>query len=194
MAISMLRFTLPPHVIGLVVVLLLSIAANPSSILALAESDFDLDFDSDILLFHQDYTPPAPPPPPPHPPSLSCESDLGGIGSLDTTCQIVSNLNLSKDVYVEGKGNFVISPNVTVNCSSFSGCELAINVTGNFTLGENSSIICGTFELVSDNASFGNGSAVNTTGLAGSPPPQTSGTPQGVDGAGGGMGAGVQHA
>ncbi|KAL0394136.1 UNVERIFIED_CONTAM: hypothetical protein Slati_4379800 [Sesamum latifolium] len=143
----MLRFTLPPHVIGLVVVLLLSIAANPSSILALAESDFDLDFDSDILLFHQDYTPPAPPPPPPHPPSLSCESDLGGIGSLDTTCQIVSNLNLSKDVYVEGK----------------------------------------------DNASFGNGSAVNTTGLAGSPPPQTSGTPQGVDGAGGGHGAGVQH-
>ncbi|KAL0311911.1 UNVERIFIED_CONTAM: hypothetical protein Sradi_5590400 [Sesamum radiatum] len=188
MAISMLRFTLPPPVIGLVLVLLLSIAANPSSILAFAESDFDLDFDSDILLFHQDYTPPAPPPPPPHPPSLSCESDLGGIGSLDTTCQIVSNLNLSKDVYVEGKGNFVILPNVTVNCSSFSGCELAINVTGNFTLGENSSIICGTFELVSDNASFGNGSAVNTTGLAGSPPPQTSGTPQGVDGAGGGHG------
>ncbi|KAI3468162.1 hypothetical protein Pfo_024825 [Paulownia fortunei] len=167
MAISKLRFTLSPHVVGLVVVLLLSTFANPRSILALAESDFDLDFDSDILLFHQDYTPPAPPPPPPHPPSLSCESDLGGIGSLDTTCQIVSNLNLSKDVYVEGKGNFVILPNVTVNCSSFSGCELAINVTGNFTLGENSSIICGTFELVSDNASFGNGSAVNTTGLAG---------------------------
>ncbi|KAK6161920.1 hypothetical protein DH2020_001761 [Rehmannia glutinosa] len=188
MAILKFRFTLSPRVIGLVVVLLLSISANPSSIVASEDSGLDLDFDSDILLFHQDYTPPAPPPPPPHPPSLSCESDLGGIGSLDTTCQIVSDLNLSKDVYVEGKGNFVISPNVTVNCTSFSGCELAINVTGNFTLGENASIICGTFELVSDNASFGNGSAVNTTGWAGSPPAQTSGTPQGVDGAGGGHG------
>lgn len=188
MAISKFRFIRTPHLIGLVAILLLSICANPSSILALAESDFDLDFDSDILLFHQDYTPPAPPPPPPHPPSLSCESDLGGVGSLDTTCQILSDLNLSKNVYVEGNGNFVIAANVTVNCSSFSGCELAINVTGNFTLGENSSIICGTFQLTADNASFGNGSTVNTTGLAGDPPAQTSGTPQGVDGAGGGHG------
>lgn len=188
MAISRLRLALPYHVIGFVVFLLLPIFTNPSSAIASAESEFDLDFDSDILLFHQDYTPPAPPPPPPHPPSLACESDLGGIGSLDTNCQIVASVNLSKDVYVEGKGNFVISPNVTLNCSSFSGCELAINVTGNFTLGENSSIICGTFELVSDNAIFGNGSTVNTTGLAGSPPAQTSGTPQGVDGAGGGHG------
>ncbi|KAG8375632.1 hypothetical protein BUALT_Bualt10G0120500 [Buddleja alternifolia] len=188
MAIYTLHFTLPPQVIGLAVVLLLSVFANPRSIVASAESDFDLDFDSDILLFHQDYTPPAPPPPPPHPPSLSCVADLGGVGSLDTTCQIVSNLNLSKDVYIEGNGNFVISPNVTLNCSSFSGCEVAINVTGNFTLRENSSIVCGTFELVADNASFGNGSTVSTTGLAGSPPAQTSGTPQGVDGAGGGHG------
>ncbi|KAL3818986.1 hypothetical protein ACJIZ3_004891 [Penstemon smallii] len=190
MAISTLRFTLPPHVIEnlVVVALLLSIFGNPSLIAASADLDFDSDIDSDILLFHQDYTPPAPPPPPPHPPSLSCESDLGGVGSLDTTCQIVSNLNLSKNVYIEGKGNFVILPNITVNCSSFSGCELAINVTGNFTLGENALIITGTFELVADNATFGNGSAVNTTALAGSAPPQTSGTPQGVDGAGGGHG------
>ncbi|KAL6533975.1 hypothetical protein OROHE_013808 [Orobanche hederae] len=188
MDILKFRFTLSPHVVGLVVVLLLSISANPSSIVALAGSSLDSDFDSDILLFHQDYTPPAPPPPPPHPPSVSCQSDLDGIGSLDTTCQVVSNLNLSKDVYVAGKGNLVISANVIVNCSSTTGCEFAVNVTGNFTLGENSSIICGTFELVSDNASFGNGSAINTTGLAGSPPSQTSGTPQGVDGAGGGHG------
>ncbi|KAL6556643.1 hypothetical protein OROGR_005931 [Orobanche gracilis] len=180
MDILKFHFTLSPCVIGLVVVLLLSISANPSSIAALAGSSLDSDFDSDILLFHQDYTPPAPPPPPPHPPSVSCQSDLDGIGSLDTTCQVVSNLNLSKDVYVEGQGNLVISANVVVNCSSIAGCEFAVNVTGNFTLGENSSIICGTFELVSDNASFGNGSAINTTGLAGSPPSQTSGTPPGA--------------
>lgn len=189
MANSKLRIALSPHVVvGLVAVLLLSVCANPRLIAAAADSDSDLDFDSDILLFHQDYSPPAPPPPPPHPPSLSCESDLGGVGTLDTTCQIVSSLNLTRDVYVEGKGDFVIASNVTVNCTSFAGCELAINITGNFTLGENAAIICGTFQLVADNAVFGNGSAVNTTGFAGSPPAQTSGTPQGVDGAGGGHG------
>ncbi|CAA0824261.1 Unknown protein [Striga hermonthica] len=190
MAMLKLHFILSPCVIGFVAVLLLSVSTNPRpAVTAWADSGpEDLDLDSEILLFHQDYTPPAPPPPPPHPPSLSCQSDLGGIGSLDTTCQVVSSLNLSKDVYVEGKGNLVILPNVIVNCSSISGCEFAVNVTGNFTLGENSTIICGTFELASDNAIFGNGSAVNTTGLAGSPPPQTSGTPQGVDGAGGGHG------
>ncbi|XP_042002444.1 uncharacterized protein LOC121751713 [Salvia splendens] len=189
MANSKLRFALSPHlVVGLAAVLLLSVCWNPRSIVAGADSDSDLDFDSDFLLFHQDYSPPAPPPPPPHPPSLSCESDLGGVGSLDTICQIVSSLNITKDVYVEGKGDFVIAANVTVDCSSFAGCELAINVTGNFTLGENASINCGTFQLVADNAFFGNGSTVNTTALAGTPPAQTSGTPQGVDGAGGGHG------
>ncbi|KAL2525592.1 glycine-rich protein [Abeliophyllum distichum] len=180
------------HSIVLLLILLF-LLGNPCSIsvwlsAASLDSDFDSDFDSDLLLFHQDYTPPAPPPPPPHPPSLSCDDDLGGVGSLDTTCKIASNLNLSKNVYIEGKGNFVVLSNVNISCSSFSGCEIVINVTGNFTLGENSTIASGTFELVADNANFGNNSAVNTTGLAGSPPPQTSGTPQGVDGAGGGHG------
>ncbi|XP_073122630.1 uncharacterized protein [Henckelia pumila] len=143
------------------------------------------------LIFHSsshdsDYNPPAPP----SPPSLSCQSDLGGVGTLDTTCQIVSDLNLSKinHVYIGGTGNLVIAPNVSVSCSSLLGCELAINVTGNFTLGENSAILCGAFDLIAGNASFGNGSCVNTTGLAGTPPPQTSGTPKGTDGAGGGHG------
>lgn len=184
MAILALQCAISPQVIGLASVIFALVFASPSSILCSGDSDFD----SDFLLLHQDYTPPAPPPPPPHPPSLSCESDLGGVGSLDTTCEIVSDLNLTENVYVEGKGNFVIFPNVKVNCSSFTGCELAINVTGNFTLGVNSSIISGTFQLVADNASFGNGSTVNTTSLGGSPPPHSSGTPQGLDGAGGGHG------
>lgn len=68
------------------------------------------------------------------------------------------------------------------------GCEISINITGNFSLGENATVLAGTFELEAYNASFGNGSAVNVTGLGGSPPAQTSGTPQGVDGAGGGHG------
>ncbi|KAL3330314.1 hypothetical protein AABB24_034257 [Solanum stoloniferum] len=156
---------------------------NPSAINGYSDEDID----SEFILFHQDYTPPAPPPPPPHPPSVSCEDDLGGVGSLDTTCKIVSNVNITKSVYIEGKGNFYVLPNVTFKCT-FLGCEIGINVTGNFTLGENSVILAGTFQLVADNATFSNSSAVNTTGLAGSAPAQTSGTPQGVEGAGGGYG------
>ncbi|GLT85498.1 hypothetical protein SLE2022_036870 [Rubroshorea leprosula] len=145
------------------------------------------DFDSDDLLIHQDYSPPAPPPPPPHAPSVSCTDDLGGVGSLDSTCKIVSDLNLTRDVYIAGKGNFYILPEVRFHCPS-PGCSITINISGNFSLGENSSIVAGSFELEAYSASFDNGSTVNTTGLAGNPPPQTSGTPQGVDGAGGGHG------
>ena len=150
------------------------------------ESDFSI-IDSEALLFHQDYSPPAPPPPPPHAPSVSCTDDLGGVGSLDSTCKIVSDLNLTRDVYIEGKGNFYILPGVRFHCPSL-GCFVTLNISGNFSLGENSTIVTGTFELAAYNASFFNGSAVNTTGWAGDPPPQTSGTPQGVEGAGGGHG------
>ncbi|XP_050229370.1 uncharacterized protein LOC126678510 isoform X2 [Mercurialis annua] len=141
----------------------------------------------DSNLFHQDYSPPSPPPPPPHAPSVSCTDDLGGVGSLDTTCRIVSDVNLNHDVYISGKGNFYIHPGVHFNCAS-PGCEVTVNITGNFTLSINASILTGSFQLVAYNASFFNDSVVNTTGLAGNPPPQTSGTPQGVDGAGGGHG------
>lgn len=143
--------------------------------------------DFDWNLFHQDYSPPSPPPPPPHPPSVSCIDDLGGVGSLDTTCRIVSDVNLTRDVYIAGKGNFYILPGVKFHCPS-PGCMVTVNVTGNFSLGNNSSIVTGAFELAAYNASFLNGSIVNTTAMAGDPPPQTSGTPQGVDGAGGGHG------
>ncbi|CAN6974319.1 unnamed protein product [Brassica oleracea var. botrytis] len=170
-------------------------AVNPSSSYRFAivepnpgfDSGPDPDSDSESLLFHQDYSPPAPPPPPPHGPSVSCSEDLGGVGFLDTTCKIVADLNLTKDVYIAGKGNFIILPGVKFHCS-IPGCSIAINVSGNFSLGAESTIVAGTFELSAGNASFADGSAVNTTGLAGSPPPQTSGTPQGIDGAGGGHG------
>ncbi|KAG5403070.1 hypothetical protein IGI04_009189 [Brassica rapa subsp. trilocularis] len=166
-------------------------AVNPSSSyrFAIVEPDSgpDPDSDSESLLFHQDYSPPAPPPPPPHGPSVSCSEDLGGVGFLDTTCKIVADLNLTKDVYIAGKGNFIILPGVKFHCS-IPGCSIAINVSGNFSLGAESTIVAGTFELSAGNASFADGSAVNTTGLAGSPPAQTSGTPQGIDGAGGGHG------
>lgn len=156
------------------------------SIVASSSNDFSIvDFDSN--LFHQDYSPPAPPPPPPHAPSVSCTDDLGGIGSLDSTCQIPSDLNLTADVYISGKGNFIILPNVHFHCLT-PGCSITVNISGNFTLSINSSIVTGTFELSAYNASLFNNSAVNTAGLGGIPPPQTSGTPSGIEGAGGGHG------
>ncbi|KAK8515419.1 hypothetical protein V6N12_075461 [Hibiscus sabdariffa] len=152
------------------------------------ESDFFItDSDSEVLLLHQDYSPPAPPPPPPHAPSVYCTDDLGGVGSLDTTCKIVADLNLTRDVYIAGKGNFYILPGVRFHCPIL-GCSITLNISGNFSLGEHSSIVTGNFELAAYSASFFSGSAVNTTGWAGDPPAQTSGTPQGVDGAGGGHG------
>ncbi|KAJ0491311.1 hypothetical protein HanIR_Chr12g0562491 [Helianthus annuus] len=59
------------------------------------------EFESSILVFHGDYSPPSPPPPAPspHPPSLSCEEDLGGTGSLDTTCELNSSLIFETDAY-----------------------------------------------------------------------------------------------
>lgn len=160
---------------------------NSSLVFASMEDEFFI-LDSDLNdLFHQDYSPPAPPPPPPHPPSVSCVDDLDGIGSVDTTCQIVSDLNLTGNVYIQGKGNFYILPGVRFHCR-IPGCFITVNVTGNFSLGNSSSIVTGGFELVAYNASFLNGSVVNTTGLAGDPPAQTSGTPQGTKGSGGGHG------
>ncbi|KAJ0770297.1 hypothetical protein HanPI659440_Chr07g0255661 [Helianthus annuus] len=150
--------------------------------------DFGDDSDGIMSLFRQDYSPPAPPPPPPHPPSTTCEDGLGGIGSLDTTCEVVDSLNLTRNMYIAGKGNFFILPNVTVSCMVSPGCELGINVTGDFRLGENARIVVGSLYLEATNASFGEGSLVNTTGLGGDPPEQTSGTPHGLDGAGGGYG------
>ena len=168
---------------------LIALTANPSHLLLASEDDdFSItDSDSDSYLFHQDYSPPAPPPPPPLPPSVSCTDDLGGVGSLDATCQIVSDSNLTSDVYITGKGNFYILPGVRFGCP-IPGCAIIINITGNFSLGSNASLLAGAFELTACNASFLNGSALNTTALAGKPPPQTSGTPQGIDGAGGGHG------
>ncbi|PKI68525.1 hypothetical protein CRG98_011074 [Punica granatum] len=174
----MARF--PPRCLHLVV--FLALILNPRTVLAAFSVS-----DSDELLFHQDYSPPAPPPPPPHPPSVSCEDDLGGIGSLDSACQIISDLNLTKNVYIAGSGSLAILPSVRFLCPR-EGCEITVNISGNFCLGENATIVTGTFELNAFNASFANGTAVNATGLGGPPPPQTSGTPQGVDGAGGGHG------
>lgn len=132
------------------------------------------------------FEPPSPSPAP-EPSSVSCVDDLGGVGSLDSTCKLVADLNLTRDLNITGKGNLHVLPGVRLVCQ-FPGCSISVNISGNFSLAENSSVLAGTFRLAADNAEFGVNSAVDTTGLAGEPPPETSGTPEGVEGAGGGYG------
>ncbi|XP_013598982.1 PREDICTED: uncharacterized protein LOC106306780 isoform X2 [Brassica oleracea var. oleracea] len=138
-----------------------------------------------------DYNPPTPSPAPePHPDdesSVSCVDDLGGVGSLDSTCKLVADLNLTRDCNISGKGNLHVLPGVRLVCQ-FPGCSITVNISGNFSLAENSTVIAGAFRLAAENADFAIGSAVDTTGLAGEPPEEASGTPVGVEGAGGGYG------
>ncbi|KAF6139924.1 hypothetical protein GIB67_033306, partial [Kingdonia uniflora] len=151
--------------------------------------DFDFGSDNGSDWFYPDYSPPSPPPPPPppHPPSVSCEEDFGGIGSLNTSCKLNTSLELDHDVYIEGTGSFDVLPGVMIRCV-VPGCMIIFNMSRNFSLGENASIVTGAFVLEAWNVSLHDGSLINTTALGGKPPTQTSGTPQGIDGAGGGYG------
>lgn len=138
---------------------------------------------------YSDYTPPSPPPPPPLPdlPSLSCEEDLKGTGSLDSSCYLNSSLIFNSDIYIEGKGGLHVLSNVTLSCPVL-GCLVLINISREFVLHSGGLIFGGTVLVESKNVSLIGGSVVNVTGLAGEPPEQTSGTPSGTQGAGGGHG------
>ncbi|KAE8705874.1 putative zinc protease PqqL-like [Hibiscus syriacus] len=145
--------------------------------------------DSDFLSTHGDYSPPSPPPPPlpPLPPSLSC-GDLNGVGTLDTLCELHSSVGFRRDVYIAGNGSLRVFPEVILSCP-FKGCSITIDMSrGEFSLGRDSRLSAGTLYITARNASFSKGSVVNVSGLAGQPPAQTSGTPSGIQGAGGGHG------
>lgn len=159
------------------------ITVNPTLATPIPNDEFS------IIGFHGDYTPPSPPPPAPplHPPSLSCEEDLQGIGSLNTICRLNSTLNFTDDVYIEGNGTLDVLPGVVLRCP-IKSCSIQINMSGDFTLSQNAMIFAGTLYVTAYNVNLIEFSVVNVTGLAGEPPPQTSGTPSGVQGAGGGHG------
>ncbi|RDX91133.1 hypothetical protein CR513_26927, partial [Mucuna pruriens] len=150
--------------------------------------DFSI-VDSDFDALYGDYTPPSPPPPPPlpHPPSLTCQEGLNGTGSLDATCDLNSSLVFHGDVYIEGNGTLNILPGVNLTCH-MSGCAILINMSNEFSLQSGAVIVAGTVLVASQNAVLFGGSVINVTGLAGDPPAQTSGTPSGTQGAGGGHG------
>ncbi|CAN0899997.1 hypothetical protein LINGRAHAP2_LOCUS20590, partial [Linum grandiflorum] len=146
-------------------------------------------FGFDSGYYPGDYSPPSPPPPPPPPlpPSVTCEGDLKGVGSLDSVCKLSSSLNFTDDVYIGGSGSLVLLPDVVLSCA-VSGCAILVDVSDEIRMGEKAVIIAGTVSLTAQNATFSYGSVINATALAGAPPEETSGTPGGVQGAGGGYG------
>ncbi|KAG6498625.1 hypothetical protein ZIOFF_038346 [Zingiber officinale] len=137
-------------------------------------------------LWH-DYAPPSPPPSPPDPPSASCEGDLGGTGDFDGLCEVHTSVQLSEDIFVKANGSFVVYPDVVLSCP-LAGCSLVVNLTGEIRIGRNAKIVAGLVRLGAGNMSLADGAAIDTTALAGDPPPQTSGVPSGVNGDGGGHG------
>ncbi|XP_058206673.1 uncharacterized protein LOC131320103 [Rhododendron vialii] len=182
----------------LVIIITLNFLANPNfhrqlglGFASASTDEFSLDDKElvDTLSFHGDYSPPSPPAPapPPHPPSVSCEEDLNGVGSLNATCKLSYSLNFTDDVYIGGNGSLYILPGVMLSCP-VDGCSVTVNMSGEFRLGLNAVIIAGTVSIEASNATLFNGSLINVTALAGPPPEQTSGTPTGATGAGGGHG------
>ncbi|KAK6935053.1 hypothetical protein RJ641_035208 [Dillenia turbinata] len=117
---------------------------------------------------------------------VSCE-DLEGVGSFMTTCLLNSNLHLSFDLVVHGLGNLEILPHISIVCP-IEGCLISFNLTGNIKMGHHASIVAGSVVLSAANLTMESNSCINTTSMGGEPPSQTSGTPVGYDGAGGGHG------
>ncbi|GFP99150.1 hypothetical protein PHJA_002058900 [Phtheirospermum japonicum] len=113
--------------------------------------------------------------------------DLDGVGSFDTTCLLSSNVYRNTDIYVVGAGNLEILPNVEILCP-IEDCTISFNLSGNTKVGQNTTIVAGTVVFSAASLTMGHNSSLNTSSLGGSPPPQTSGTPVGYDGAGGGHG------
>ncbi|KAK1324864.1 hypothetical protein QJS10_CPA01g02858 [Acorus calamus] len=117
---------------------------------------------------------------------ISCE-DLKGVGSLNTTCLLNSSLYFAEDQNIYGTGNLLISDHVTIECP-VKGCTLTFKVTGNITVCQHAKISAGSIVVNATNLTLEKYSSISTTALGGPPPAQTSGTPIGHDGAGGGHG------
>lgn len=119
--------------------------------------------------------------------SLGCESELSGVGSLDSVCRLTTSVRLGANSSIVGKGTLELAHNVSLACAR-PGCEILILVSGNLVLESNSRIRGGTLTIQAANITVGAHASINATSLAGSPPAQTSGTPQDLEGAGGGHG------
>ncbi|XP_042406651.1 uncharacterized protein LOC121996676 [Zingiber officinale] len=118
--------------------------------------------------------------------SVSCQ-ELKGFGTFNTTCLLNSSLYLDGDLCVYGSGSIEISPHVSITCL-IKGCSVIFHMSGSIKISEHANIVAGSVRLVAKNLALDHHATINTTSLGGSPPSQTSGTPIGYDGAGGGHG------
>ncbi|PKA56333.1 hypothetical protein AXF42_Ash014836 [Apostasia shenzhenica] len=118
--------------------------------------------------------------------SVSCQ-DLKGVGSLNETCLVTSNLSFKEDVCIYGTGNLELSQDASIICD-VKGCSVIFNVSGIVKIGSYAVVIAGSIIFESANLTLNYHSTISTRALGGPPPAQTSGTPIGYDGAGGGHG------
>lgn len=119
--------------------------------------------------------------------SVSCEKDLKGVGSFNTTCVINLNLHLDHDIYIFGTSTLEIRPHVSIVCA-IEGCSISFNLSGSIEVGQYASLVAGSVTLSAANLTLHSDTFINTSALGGPPPTQTSGTPYGTTGAGGGHG------
>lgn len=117
---------------------------------------------------------------------VSCE-DLKGSGSFNNTCILSSSQYRLSNIYVVGSGNLEILPHVEIACL-VEGCTISFNLSGTIKVGHHAAVVASTLVLSATNLTLEPDSSLNTSSLGGSPPSQTSGTPFGYDGAGGGHG------
>ncbi|KAG0575849.1 hypothetical protein KC19_5G035100 [Ceratodon purpureus] len=119
--------------------------------------------------------------------SLGCEAELSGAGSLDSVCKLTTSVRIGANSSIVGKGTLRLGPDVSLSCAQ-PGCEILILMSGDLVLEANSTIRGGTLTIQAANITVGANASINATALAGNPPAQTSGTPQDLEGAGGGHG------
>eukprot|EP00897_Mesotaenium_endlicherianum_P005771 jgi/Mesen1/5221/ME000026S04529 len=114
-------------------------------------------------------------------------ADLQGGGDLSTNCIISQTIMLENPSYISGVGNLTLLPSAALNCSK-PDCEVTIMMGEVLHLDKNSAILGGTVLIEARHILLAEGSVISAQGLGGEPPPQTSGTPTGGEGSGGGHG------
>ncbi|KAF8380637.1 hypothetical protein HHK36_028126 [Tetracentron sinense] len=157
--------------------------------------------------FDQAYHPTATAPPSPatayvatphYPSDLNWYPDSGATSHVTND---LSNLQIHSDydgpnklhvgngssLPISHTGNLEILPHVSIACR-IEGCLITFNISGNVKVGEYAAIIASSVVVSATNLTLNYHSSINTTSLGGPPPSQTSGTPIGNDGAGGGHG------
>ena len=118
---------------------------------------------------------------------LSCDKDLHGVGSLNTTCTVNTSVILQSGAALIGTGSLVLLPNASIACNAPDG-SLALVLGSSVVMNPGSTISACTVTLNAGTLTMAQDSAILAVGLASKAPDQTSGTPTDGKGSGGGYG------